>query len=183
MIGGTRRGESQMVDATERVPPTDVDLKVKELATYLNDHLAGSVAAIELLDHLAKEFDGQRLGKFFGEIRDDVQADQDVLHGLIKKLGIEESSLRKAGAWIVEKFGQTKLDISGNEPGGLGLLQALEGLALGITGKQLLWRSLASAPSNLLPGTDFARLEQRAKEQFERVEAERLKTASEAFAQ
>ena len=156
---------------------------MKELATYLNDHLAGSVAAIELLDHLAEKFEGQWLGTFFRGVRDDVQADQDVLHGLIKKLGIEESSLRKAGAWIVEKFGQTKLDVSGNEPGGLGLLQALEGLALGITGKQLLWRSLATATTNSrLQGTDFVRLEQRAKEQFERVEAERLKAASEALA-
>jgi len=155
---------------------------VKELAAYLNDHLAGSVVAIELLDHLAKEFDGQRLGTFFREIRDDVQTDQNVLHGLIKKLDIEESSLRKAGAWIVEKFGQTKLDVSGNESGGLGLLQALEGLALGITGKQLLWRSLATASNSKLQGTDFARLEQRAKEQFERIETERLKAASEALA-
>jgi hypothetical protein len=155
---------------------------VKELAAYLNDHLAGSIAAIELLDHLAKEFNGQRLGKFFREVRDDVQADQDVLHGLTKKLDIEESNLRKAGAWIMERLGQTKFDISGNEAGELGLLQALEVLALGITGKQLLWRSLASAASNSkLQGTDFSRLEQRAKEQFERVEEERLKTASEAF--
>lgn len=157
---------------------------MKKLATYLNDHLAGSVVAIELLDHLAKEFDGQRLEKFFSEIRDDVGADQDVLRGLMEKLNIEESSLHKAGAWIMEKFGQAKLDVAGNEAGGLGLLQALEGLALGITGKQLLWRSLATAARNStkLQGTDFARLEQRAKEQFERVEAERLKAASEAFA-
>ena len=149
----------------------------------MNDHLAGSVVAIELLDHLAKEFDGQRLEKFFSEIRDDVGADQDVLRGLMEKLDVQESSLRKAGAWIMEKVGQAKLDVSSNEAGGLGLLQALEGLALGITGKQLLWRSLASAASNSkLQGTDFTRLEQRAKEQVERVEAERLKAASEAFA-
>jgi hypothetical protein len=160
-----------------------VDLNVKELAAYLNDHFAGSIAAIELLDHLAKEFDGQRLGTFFREVRDDVRADQDVLRGLMEKLGVEESGLRKAGAWILEKVGQAKLNVSGNEAGGLGLLQALEGLALGITGKQLLWRSLATAARNSakLQGMDFTRLEQRAKEQFERVEAERLKAASEAF--
>jgi hypothetical protein len=156
---------------------------MKELAAYLNDHLAGSIAAIELLDHLAKEFDGRPLGTFFREVCDDVRADQDVLRELMKTLEIEESSLRKAGAWIMEKFGQTKFDVAGNEAGGLGLLQALEGLALGITGKKLLWRALAAAARNStkLQGTDFTRLEQRAKEQFERVEAERLKTASEVF--
>lgn len=157
---------------------------MKELAAYLNDHLAGSVAAIELLDHLAKEFDGQQLGKFFGEVRDDVQADQDVLHGLIKKLGIEESSLRKAGAWIVEKFGQTKFDVSGNEAGGLGLLQALEALALGITGKKLLWHALQNVEANFpqLQGIDLARLEQRAGDQLERIEKERLYLVRQTFA-
>jgi hypothetical protein len=156
---------------------------MKELAAYLNDHLAGSIAAIELLEHLAKEFDDQPLGTFFREVCDDVRSDQDVLRGLMKTLEVEESSFRKAGAWIMEKFGQTKFDVAGTKTGGLGLLQALEGLALGIAGKKLLWRALAAAArsSTKLQGTDFARLEQRAQEQFERVDVERLKTASESL--
>jgi hypothetical protein len=63
------------------------------------------------------------------------------------------------------------------------LLEALEGLALGITGKQLLWRALQSASDTTpqLRGLDYARLEQRAREQRDRVEEKRLAAAREAF--
>jgi len=46
-----------------------------------------------------------------------------------------------------------------------------------------LWRLLDAIASHLpeLQGTDFRRLEMRAEEQITRVEAERLRTAGEAF--
>ena len=37
----------------------------KEITTYLNDHLAGSVAAMELLDHLIEHYQGQLLEGIF----------------------------------------------------------------------------------------------------------------------
>ncbi|MEY2531340.1 MAG: hypothetical protein QOI96_1425 [Verrucomicrobiota bacterium] len=156
---------------------------MEKLATYLNDHLAGSVAAIELLDHLIKEQAGQRLEKFLVDIRDEVNADQEVLRELIRKLAVEESPVRKAGAWMVEKLGRAKITFGGDDPGGLGLLQAFEGLALGITGKKLLWRALSTIEANApqLQGIDLERLEQRAQEQFERVEKERLHLVRETF--
>lgn len=156
---------------------------MKELASYLNDHLAGSVGAIELLDHLIKVQNGQRLEKFLVDLRDDISADQQVLRDLIRKLNIEESAVRKAGAWVIEKLARAKMDVAGGEGGGLGLVQALEALALGITGKQLLWRALAAVEDNVtqLQGIDLAALEQHAQEQFERVEKERLHLARDAF--
>jgi hypothetical protein len=156
---------------------------VKALASYLNDHLAGSVAAIELLDHLIKEQTGRRAAKFLVDLRNDVRADQEVLQNLIGKLDLEESSIRKVGAWFVEKIGQTKFALGGEDVGGLGLLQALEGLALGITGKKLLWRALGAVEAELPPlqSIDLSRLEQRAADQFERVEKERLHLSREAF--
>jgi hypothetical protein len=154
------------------------------LATYLNDHLAGSVAAIELLDHLIKNQSGKRLEKFLVDLRDDITSDQDVLRDLIQKLDLGESAVRKAGAWIAEKLGRAKFAGAGEQSGDLGLLQALEGLALGITGKELLWRALQTVEADLsqLQGIDLERLEQRAREQRERVEKERLHLARETFA-
>ena len=156
---------------------------VKQLEIYLNDHLAGSSAAIELLDHLVKEQAGQRLENFLVDLRDDIHRDRKVLRDLIQKLDFRESAVRKAGAWLVEKLGEAKVILGGSEVGGLGLLQALEGLALGICGKQLLWRGLRTVEANLSPlqGIDLERLEQRAREQFERVDRERLHLAREAF--
>ncbi len=156
---------------------------MKELATYLNDHLAGSVAAIELLDHLIKTYEGKPLGNFFTELREDVSADQEVLRKLLKKFNAKESALRKTGAWIIEKLGRAKTQIAGEKVGEMGLVQAFEVLVLGITGKQLLWRSLSATfgSSPLLKGVELEKLEERAIEQIERVETKRLDAAREAF--
>ena len=158
---------------------------MKQLAVYLNDHLAGSVAAIELLDHLIKTYEGQPLARFFADLRDDVSADQEVLRKLLKKFKAGESPIRKAGAWLVEKFSRVKMRASGEKVGELGLVQAFEVLVLGITGKQLLWRSLSATIGNspLLKEIDLGQLEERAIEQIERVEAKRLEAAREAFLQ
>jgi hypothetical protein len=158
-------------------------LCVKQLAIYLNDHLAGSVAAIELLDDLIKTHENQPLAKFLADLRKDVSADQEVLRKLLKKFKAGESPIRKAGAWLAEKFSRAKLQASGEKVGELGLVQAFEMLVLGITGKQLLWRSLSATIGNspLLDGIDLEQLEERAIEQIERVEAKRLEAAREAF--
>ena len=153
-----------------------------DLSTYLNDHLAGSVAAIELLDHLIKVHEGKTLGKLFEEMRGEINADQEVLRKLVQRFA-KESAIRKAGAWLVEKFSRARIQIAGEKLGEMGLLQALEVLVLGITGKQLLWRALSAAlpDSPLLRGVDLQQLEERAISQIERVEAERLETAREAL--
>jgi hypothetical protein len=153
---------------------------LKRLHTYLNDHLAGSVAAVELLDHLIEHHSEDRFAKTFCDWRDEIQADQETLRNLIRKLGAEESAMRKAGAWVAEKFSRIKV---GDVDESAGLLQALEPLALGITGKRLLWRSLAAIAANFpaLQGTDFSELEKRAQDQFERVETLRIQMAREAF--
>ena len=89
------------------------------LTSYLNDHLAGSVAAIELLDRLIDDHQGHRLEKFLVDLREDVRADQEVLQNLMRKLDLEESSVRKAGAWIAKTIGQAKIALSGNSVGSL----------------------------------------------------------------
>ena len=152
----------------------------ERLHTYLNDHLAGSVAAIELLDFLIEHHSGDRFAKTFRDWRDEIQADQATLRNLIRKLSAEESAMRKAGAWVAEKFSRIKV---GDVDDSAGLLQALEALALGITGKRLLWRSLAAISPDYpaLQGTDLSELEKRAQDQFERVETLRLEMAREAF--
>lgn len=153
------------------------------LSTYLNDHLAGSVAALELVEHLAKNYPDTTLEAFFAELHVEISSDQEVLRDLMRTLEIKESAVRKAGAWVVEKLGRTKLGLSENEVSGVGLLQALEGLAIGIYGKRLLWRALASASERWaqLRGPDYAYLEQRAIVQRDQVEEKRLAAAQEAF--
>lgn len=154
---------------------------MKELASYLNDHLAGSVGALELIAHWAHDQKGKSLGAFFAETEREIKADQDKLRDVIRSLGIEESKVRKAGAWAAEKLGRARLIIAGDESGSLGLVLTLEGLIMGVTGKKLLWRALAAANLPQLGDYDFDELQRRAEQQIERIEAERMRAVPEAF--
>ena len=155
---------------------------MKNLESYLNDHLAGSISALELISHWAQLHEGKPLGAFFSDIEADVRADQKALRGFMDFLGIEESNLRKAGAWAAEKAGRARLMIAGNESGSLGLVLTLEGLIMGITGKKLMWRALDVANLPNKSKWDFEGLQRRAQDQIDRAEAERIKAAQRTFA-
>jgi hypothetical protein len=155
----------------------------KILTTYLNDHLAGSVAALEMLDHLTRHHRGTELEQVFGSLRSEIEEDQNVLRRVLDQAGGKESRVRKAAAWLGEKLGQTKLDLDDPGDGELWMLEGLETLSLGIQGKLALWRALATVADRVreLQVLDFARLQQRATKQHERVEALRLQVARRAL--
>ncbi|MBO0694580.1 MAG: hypothetical protein J2P56_00605 [Verrucomicrobia bacterium] len=154
---------------------------MKDLASYLNDHLAGSVGALELVEHWAQLHKGNPLGVFFSDIKSEIRADQATLREMMRSLEIEESNLRKAGAWAAEKAGRARLMIAGDEAHSLGLVLTLEGLIMGITGKKLLWLALDAAKLPQLHSYNFQELESRADEQIKRIETERIQAAQEAF--
>jgi len=54
------------------------------LETYLNDHLAGSMGAVDLLKRL--EAAGTNMTQDFVELRMDVEADQQELRGLMARV-------------------------------------------------------------------------------------------------
>jgi hypothetical protein len=155
----------------------------ENLATYLKDHHAGSVAALELVDHLIETFEEKSLEQFFKNLRKEIDADQGRLEELIKRVGAKESAVRKAGAWVAEKFARMKVRVNDSEKDQMGLLDALEALLIGITGKEALWSALEAASENVasLRGMDYARLRQRAREQSDLVNAKRLESAREVF--
>ncbi len=155
---------------------------MKELDSYLNDHIAGSVAALELIARWAQLYKDKPLGAFFIELEAEIHADQEILRRLMRSLGVEESKVRQAGAWAAEKVGRARFMIAGEEADGLGLVLALEGLIMGIAGKKLLWRALAAANLPKLEAFDFEDLQRRAEQQIERTEAERIQAARRAFA-
>src|SRR6266702_7382066 len=155
---------------------------MKNLDSYLNDHLAGSVSALELIAHWADVHKDEPLGSFFVETQREIKADQDTLREVMRTLGVEESKVRKAGAWAAEKVGRARLMIAGDEQGSLGLVLTLEGLIMGVTGKKLMWRALAAAKLPQLSGYNFEQLQRRAEQQMQRIEAERMQAVIEAFA-
>ena len=151
------------------------------LAAYLNDHLAGSVAALELIDDLISASKDESLKQFLSDLKRDIQSDQKILENLIDRADENESVTRKAAAWVTEKVARAKFKISGENFGGLGLLQALEMLVLGIRGKESLWCALEQSNPLLAGNVDLAELKRRAVEQQQRVEQYRLEAARAAF--
>jgi hypothetical protein len=158
-------------------------MNAKHLGTYVNDHFAGSVAAMELLDHLISANAGTPRGQFFIELRQEIEQDQAVLRDLLEQLDFKENPMRKAVAWFSEKFARAKLSVEDPTGDKLAPLEKLEALTLGIEGKRALWRALnvVADRAPALQAMDLTRLEQRAAEQRQRVDAVRLDAAREAF--
>jgi hypothetical protein len=155
----------------------------EHLATYLKDHLAGSVVALELLEHLESSNSNSDLTDFFRELHADIAADRDELLRLIQHLEINESRTRKASAWLTEKMTEIKLRFDDPQGGSLRLFESLEALSLGIEGKRSLWLALTAAAENSpsLRILDYGRLKKRAEEQRGRVESRRIEIGKKAL--
>src|SRR5688572_11175043 len=153
----------------------------EHLGTYLNDHLAGSVTAVELVDRLAKE--NSDLSPFLIRLKKDIEADRQQLVDLMAKLEISQSRIRKAGSWLAEQFVEAKLEVDDQSGGLLRRLERLEAVGLGIDGKLALWHALEAASSidARLQGPDYGHLIQRAEEQRARVESLRIEAARSAL--
>jgi hypothetical protein len=61
----------------------------RHLTNYVKDHFAGSVAAVELLNHLISSHRGKTDEQVFVRLRDEVAEDQEVLRGLLHDLDAE----------------------------------------------------------------------------------------------
>jgi hypothetical protein len=150
----------------------------ERLAIYLNDHLAGSVIALEMLEDLA---DDPEIAK----LREEILADREVLERLLARTGAEISQPRQAAAWLTEKLGDVKLYLDDPDQGGLRRLEMLETIAMGIFGKESLWASLqeSMAGNPLLQSEDYPALRLRAQQQREIIERMRLAAARAAFSE
>ena len=153
--------------------------RMKRLDSYLNDHLAGSVAALEIIEHWREQYKEEPLGNFFARLETDVRADQNMLRDVMHSLGIGESSIRQTGAWLSEKVARARLKIAGDQSG---LVLTLEGLIMGIVGKRMMWAALATANLPHASKWDFDELQRRAQQQIEQAEIERTRAARWAFA-
>ena len=99
-------------------------MSVEQLTTYLNDHVGGSVAALELLDHLSEAHAGTPSERLFKELRADIEQDQGQLKELLRRLGGEESSVTKAAGWLGEKLGRGKMWLDDEKDGDFRLVES-----------------------------------------------------------
>ena len=138
------------------------------LEVYLNDHLAGSAAGIELAGKLRDNHQGTEFGEIMTALHRDISQDRDALEELMRHLEVERHQVKEAAGWVVEKLTR---------------LLETEALSLGIEGKLAMWLALkeAAAGDQRLAGTDFDRLIERARGQRRALEPHRLAAALESF--
>lgn len=155
------------------------------LSIYLNDHLAGATAGLELARRSEGSNRGTELGEMLAQIGHEIEEDRERLREVMAALEIEEDGLKKALAWSGEKLSRLKpngeLSFTAYSP--LSRLTELEGLTLGVSGKLYLWRNLQRALGDRLAHFDLPELIARAESQLERLEEQRLQVAAEVLAE
>jgi hypothetical protein len=155
------------------------------LDPYLNDHLAGSVAAIRLAERFRERELDTELGTVLSDLIDEIEEDRDVLLDVMERVGASLNPVKRAGALGAELLTslRERVPMLGAGSAEVARLEEIELLTLGIEGKRLLWRALERLARSdaRLDGIDFTELAKRAKGQRDRLEPFRLKLATEAF--
>ena len=159
-------------------------MSTEVLGTYLNDHLAGANAGVEMIRRLHERAgtgpDADALGRLTGEI----EHDRNELRGLIEQLGEPGHRMKKAAGWFVGKVHRLVVAMPLSRDEGLSMLLEAEACALGIAGKLALWEALLAVASvhPQLVEADLIRLAARARDQHSQVETIRLGAARRSFA-
>jgi hypothetical protein len=153
------------------------------LGVYLNDHLAGSAAGIELATKLRDNHQGTQFGEVMAAVHRDISQDRDALEELMRHLEVERHPIKEAAGWALEKLSRLRLNPVLTGSADLTRLLETEALSLGIEGKLRMWLALkeAAAGDQRLAGTDFDRLIERARGQRRTLEPHRLAAAVESF--
>jgi hypothetical protein len=153
------------------------------LAAYLNDHLAGSAAGIELASKLRDNNQGTELGKDMVALHHDITQDRDTLEELMRHLDLERHPVKEAAGWVLEKLSRPRLSPALTGSTELTRLLETEALSLGIEGKLSMWLALkqAAAADPRLAAADYDRLIERARGQRRALDPHRLAAAAAAF--
>lgn len=159
-------------------------MTTSHLSTYLNDHLAGSVTALELLAHLQKVYPERSDLGVLERLQADISEDRTTLENLMSRLKVSNSPARRAAGWVAERAARLKLAVDDPRDGSLRAFETVELISLGIEGKISLWKSLSAiAQANpALNDVDFAKLIARAEKQREELEPLHLAAARDALA-
>jgi hypothetical protein len=157
---------------------------MRRLDIYLNDHLAGATAGVELSRRAAKHNRGAQCGEFLDRLHREIVEDRQTLRAVMRAVAVDASPVKPALAWAVEKAGRLKLngEVRGYSP--LSRLVELEGLETGIAGKRSLWQALERSHGDdpRLAPFDFDALRRRAEAQLDGLRGHRLAAAVSALA-
>jgi hypothetical protein len=155
---------------------------VNNLATYLNDHLAGATTGRELAKRTLSNNRGTQFEPTLEWLVEQIVEDREALLDIMRSVDAPEDHLKKLGAFAIERLGRLKPNNALFSYSPLSRLVEFEGLVLGVTGKLAGWRSLQQLDDSRLAAVDLEQLAQRAIEQRDRIEEQRREAARLAFA-
>ncbi len=149
---------------------------------YLNDHLAGATAGVDLVKSAAERHDGE-MGEFFQQLADEISADYNTLSSLMATMNARGSGVKEVFAKAGSEIADSKFSgDSANDPD-FGTFLTLETLSIGVEGKLCMWKALKIVEDNHaeLKSTNIDKLVERAQSQRDRLEGKRLEFASRAL--
>jgi hypothetical protein len=152
------------------------------LATYLNDHLAGATTGRELAKRALSNNRGTQFEPTLQWLVDQIVEDRGALLEIMRAVDAPEDHLKKLAAFALERAGRLKLNNSLFSYSPLSRLVEFEGLLVGVTGKVAGWQSLQQLDDTRLAPFDFEALVARGNEQRERIEGQRRDAARIALA-
>lgn len=150
---------------------------------YLNDHLAGSAAAVELVERIRDNNQGTALATVMDGLHADIEADRATLQEVMEGLGVAPSTPKQLAGKVLETLSRLRLNERVTRSPHVTRLMELETLSLGIEGKLALWRALSQVTAERpeLAAFDLPSLMDRAVDQRARIEPYRLEAAASAF--
>ena len=162
-----------------RTVPTDTGL----LGVYLNDHLAGATAGLELARRMARTHRATPVGAALDGLAHDLESEREALLEIMAHLDVTVRHYKVYGAWILERLGRAKLNGRLLTRSPLSSLLEFEVLRLGVEGKAALWRTIwvLTADRDDSMTIRLSALLTAAQEQAELLEKLRMRAVDDAF--
>ncbi|MGH7734344.1 MAG: hypothetical protein ACREOE_11755 [Gemmatimonadales bacterium] len=182
----SRRASTSVAQGSRAVKAAAANIKRSAqdpLGIYLNDHLAGATAGLELARRVAGAGQVPAPPAELRQLAEEVAEDRDALLRMMGALGIPVRGYKVWAAWAGEKAGRLKPNGRLTTRSPLSNLVELELMRLGVEGKAAGWRTLrtlADRDSRL----DAGRLDElisRARRQADFLEESRIKAAQQVI--
>lgn len=151
-----------------------------DVAVYLNDHLGGSAAALQLVDALRADADPE-LGEVLEAVQDEIREDRETLLRVMRSLNVEPGTVKQVAGRIAGAALRLQASEAVAGSAELSQLLRLEVLVLGISGKIAGWTALGVSQHGRLEGVDIDSLVERARRQLISLEPYRLRAAAAAL--
>lgn len=127
------------------------------LGTYLNDHLAGSVAGAERFARLAAALAHSPVGPAVERIAGEVAEERDELRSIIESLDLRpQNRVKQAGAWVGEHVARLKASRRSLRRRRTDALLEVELLRSALVGKLGVWQVLEDLGDG--PGIERSRM-------------------------